>query len=25
PEDADQWKGVPDKFAKHFKPEPGAR
>ena len=24
PEDADQWKGVPDKFAKHFKAEPGS-
>jgi ferredoxin len=23
PADADQWKGVPDKFAKHFSPEPG--
>ena len=23
PADADEWKGVPDKFAKHFSPEPG--
>jgi ferredoxin len=23
PADADQWKGVPDKFAKHFSPNPG--
>jgi ferredoxin len=22
PEDADQWKGVPDKFAKHFSANP---
>ena len=25
PEDADQWKGVPDKFEKHFKPDPAPR
>ncbi len=24
PPDADQWKGVPDKFANHFSPEPGS-
>ena len=23
PPDADAWKGVPDKFEKHFSPEPG--
>jgi ferredoxin len=25
PPDADEWKGVPDKFAKFFSPEPGKR
>ena len=25
PEDADQWRGVPDKFAKYFKPDPAKR
>ncbi len=25
PEDADEFKGVPDKFAKYFSPEPGKR
>ena len=24
PADADEFKGVPDKFKKYFKPEPGA-
>jgi ferredoxin len=25
PADADEWKGVPDKFEKHFDPAPGKR
>jgi len=25
PADADDWKGVADKFEKHFSPEPGVR